>query len=190
MARCYSAAMRSRHPFRHTAPLPRIWLLSDARNDAVLERALRRLPRGSGVILRHYHLLPAARVARLAQLTRIARACGHTVVLAGTMAQARQIGADGAYGSAATLARGPAGLRLATVHSLHEIGQAMRADAVLLSPVFATRSHPAGPVLGPMRFRLLAARATRPVIALGGMDAHRAVGLGAASWAGIDAFLR
>jgi thiamine monophosphate synthase len=41
-----------------------------------------------------------------------------------------------------------------------------------------------------MRFRLLAARATRPVIALGGMDAHRAVRLGTASWAGIDAFLR
>ena len=32
----------------------------------------------------------------------------------------------------------------------------MGADAVLLSPVFPTRSHPGAPVLGPVRFRLLA----------------------------------
>lgn len=190
MARCYSAAMRSRHPFKYSGPLPHVWLLSDARNDAVLERALMRLPRGSGVILRHYHLPPADRAARLAHLTRIARARGHVVVLSGTMAQARRIGADGAYGNAARLARGGPGLRLATVHSLREIGRATRADAHLLSPVFATRSHPGGRVLGPLRFRVLAAHATVPVIALGGMDRTRARRHGLPRWAGIDAFLR
>ena len=61
---------------------------------------------------------------------------------------------------------------------------------MLLSPVFPTRSHPAGRVLGPVRFRLLAARAAMPVIALGGMSARRARQLHTAHWAGIDAFLR
>ena len=37
-------------------PLAAVWLISDARNDAVLEAALMRLPRGSGFIFRHYHL--------------------------------------------------------------------------------------------------------------------------------------
>ncbi|MFM2300370.1 MAG: hypothetical protein RLZZ84_106 [Pseudomonadota bacterium] len=171
-------------------PLPRIWLLSDARNDAALERALQRLPRGSGLVLRHYHLPPATRAARLASLIRSARARGHVVVLSGTIAQARRIGADGAYGSAAKLARGGPGLRLVTAHSLREIARARRADAVLLSPVFATRSHPGGKVLGPLRFRLLAAHAGVPVIALGGMDRHRAARFGMDRWAGIDAFLR
>ena len=55
MARCYSGAMQNRQS------LPQLWLLSDARNDAGLEQALRRLPRGSGFVLRHYHLPPAER---------------------------------------------------------------------------------------------------------------------------------
>jgi len=112
------------------------------------------------------------------------------VVVAGTMAAARRLGADGAYGPAGALGGGGAGLRLVTVHSLREIGRARRADAVLLSPVFPTRSHPAGSPLGPVRFRLLAAHAAVPVIALGGMSAKRARQLNAAHWAGIDAFLR
>ena len=44
------------------------------------------------------------------------------------------------------------------------------ADAVMLSPVFPTRSHPGSRALGPLRFRLMAARAGIPVIALGGMN--------------------
>jgi thiamine-phosphate pyrophosphorylase len=166
---------------RKCQPLPAIWLISDARNDAVLEAALRHLPRGSGFIYRHYHLGEAERRARFDQLNRIARARGNLVALAGSPALARRWGADKAYG-----ADGP----LAPVHSLRELRRAARAEAVLLSPVFPTRSHPGGKVLGPLRWRLIAARAKVPVIALGGMDQHRARRLKAAHWAGIDAFLR
>ena len=170
--------------------LPRIWVLSDARNDAVLDAALKRLPRGSGLVFRHYHLPEAERRTRFTALARIARARGHLVVLSGTMAQARAWGADGAYGPAALLARGPRGLRLVTVHSLQEMTRARRADALVLSPVFPTRSHPGGKGLGPLRFLALAARSRLPVIALGGMDARRATRLGGTPWAAIDAFLR
>ena len=96
-------------------------------------------------------------------------------------------GADGAYG--AQLQRGPACLRLATVHSLRELAKLKRADAVLLSPVFPTRSHHGAQALGPLRFRLIAARAKLPVIALGGMDHRRAARLNWPRWAAIDAFL-
>ncbi len=167
--------MKARHP------LPKVWLISDARNDAGLERALKALPRGGGFIFRHYHLNDAARRARFAPLRRIARTRGHWVALAGTTAQAQRWGADLAYG--------PTG-QLVPVHSLHDLRRAARAQAVLLSPVFPTRSHPGGKVLGPLRWRLIAARATVPVIALGGMNPHRARRLKTAHWAGIDAFLR
>lgn len=167
-------------------PLPQLWLVSDARNDAVLERALERLPRGSGLIFRHYHLDPAARLARWRALQRLAKARGHVVVLAGDAALARRWQADGAYGGAALLGRGAALLRLVTVHSLRELARARRADAVLLSPVFPTRSHPGGTLLGPLRFRLIAARARVPVIALGGMNAPRARRLRWGRWAAID----
>lgn len=175
MARCYSDAMQPRQP------LPTIWLVSDARNDAVLEAVLKRLPRGSGLIFRHYHLAEAERRARFAVLQRVARAKGHLVTLAGSKAQARRWGADKAYG--------PQG-QLVPVHSLKELARAARAEAVLLSPVFPTRSHPGGKVLGTLCWRLIAARSPVPVIALGGMDAKRARRLKAAHWAGIDAFLR
>jgi thiamine-phosphate pyrophosphorylase len=77
------------------------------------------------------------------------------------------------------------GIVLLTAHSLREIGRAAKADAILLSPVFPTRSHPGAPVLGPIRFRLLAQKAGPPVIALGGMTPRRAAALGTA-WAAID----
>lgn len=170
--------------------LPQIWLISDARNDAALEPALRRLPRGSGFIFRHYHLPPAERRARFKALARIARSCGHRVLLAGDCRMARRWGADGAYGAADQLARGGKALQLATAHSLRELRQVRRADAVLLSPVFPTRSHPGAASLGPVRFRLLAAHSPVPVIALGGMTPRRACALGWSRWAGIDAFLQ
>ena len=164
-------------------PFPNIWLLSDARNDVVLERALRRLPRGSGFVFRHYHLPDTERRVRFAVLARIARARGIRVILSGSAAETRRWGADGSYG-------GHRDATLATAHSLRELRRANRAEAVLLSPVFPTRSHPGAKVLGPLRFRLLAARSPVPVIALGGMNLRSARRLKWPRWAAIDAFLR
>lgn len=162
-------------------PLPQIWLLSDARNDATLDRALRHLPRGSGFVFRHYHLPEAERRARFDRLASLARSRGIVVMLAGSAAQARRWGADGSYGA-------HRGATLATAHSLRELRGVAGASAVLLSPVFPTRSHPGAAGLGPLRFRLLAARALVPVIALGGMNARSARRLDWPRWAGIDAF--
>ena len=169
--------------------LPHIWLISDARNDAALENALKRLPRGSGLIYRHYHLPPAARRTRFERLARIARSCGHRAILAGRAAEARAWGANGAYGAPHRLARGPRAFRLVTVHSIRDLAKARRADAVLLSPVFPTRSHPGGAALGAARFLLLARHSRHPVIALGGMNSARARQLGAPRWAAIDGLI-
>ncbi len=158
--------MTARHP-----ALPRIWLVTDARNDAELDRTIARLPRGSGVIFRHYHLMPNERAARLAQVRRLCRRFAHRLEIAGQ-----------GYGP-------PAPHRtLATAHNLREIGRANRcgAQAVLISPVFPTRSHPGGPTLGRVRLLLHARRAQMPVIALGGMSVRRLSGLPVHGWAAID----
>jgi thiamine-phosphate pyrophosphorylase len=183
MARCYNASMLRRHP-----SLPDVWLVSDARNDARLEKVLRQLPRGSGLIFRHYHLVEGERRTRFHSLARIARQRGHVVVLAGTPVEARRWGAVGVYGAPDRLIGRCSLLSLVTAHTLRDIGLAKRlcADAVLLSPVFATRSHPGTPTLGLVRFRLLAQWAKMPVIALGGMDSRRALRLGWKKWAAID----
>jgi thiamine-phosphate pyrophosphorylase len=175
-------------PPRQTA-LPHLWLVSDARNDAGLEGALKRLPPGSGFIFRHYHLPPRQRRARFETLRRIARARRHTVILAGDARQARRWGADGAYGPASVVAFGPPVLRLISAHSAREVAQCRVADAILLSPMFATRSHPGAKPLGIVRWRLLARLAQVPVIALGGMTPKRARTAGVPRWAAIDGFV-
>jgi len=173
----------------HFQTLPGLWLLSDLRNDAQLADALSRLPRGSGFVYRHYHLSDSDRWARFQELRRLARARGHCIILADSALTAREWGADGIYGAPRSLYPRRCGLiRIATAHGMAEIAQANRfgADAVMLSPAFATRSHPGAPCLGPARFRLLASHVHMPVIALGGMDFHSARRLDWPRWAAID----
>lgn len=176
--------MAHRHP-----TLPALWLISDARNDRSLEAALSRLPRGSGFIYRHYHLPDTQRSERFHELRRAAHRHGHIAIVADSALTAREWGADGIYGPARALwPRRERLLHLATAHSAAEIALANRlaADAILLSPVFATRSHPGAATLGAVRFRLLARLAQCPVIALGGMTRARARALGWPRWAAID----
>lgn len=154
-----------------------------------MEAALKRLPRASGFIYRHYHLPDPMRWERFRKLRHVAKAYGHTVILSDSAITAKEWGADGIYGSPRALwPRREGLLHLATAHNIRELGLANRlgADAVLLSPVFATNSHPGGKVLGTARFRLLAQHSRAPVIALGGMTEARARALNWPRWAAID----
>lgn len=170
------------------ANLPHLWLISDARNDAALERALQELPRGSGFIYRHYHLPEGQRRSRFDELSTLGRTLGHRIILSAEADFARKWGADGIYGPPERMTNAAGLLRLATVHDAAEIADANRigADAALLSPVFPTRSHPGAGALGPAGFRELARLAEMPVIALGGMTAVTAAQLGWPRWAAID----
>ena len=162
---------------------PRLWLMTDERQGEGLWAALGRLPRGAGIVFRHYRLPAADRRALFGRVRRLARERGLVLVCAG----APIAGADGTHG------RPGAGLRTASVHNLREMRRAERwADLLFLSPVFPTRSHPGRAALGPLRFALLARQARVPVVALGGMDAERFRTLGGSAygWAGIDAWTR
>ena len=178
--------MHSRQP-----PLPRLWLMTDERQSDALWTALRRLPRGAGVIFRHYATPPAERQALYERVAKEARRRRLLLVLGGTPAQALAWRADGAHGRSPH--RRPAGamLRTAPAHDVPELMAAARAgaDLILLSPVFATRSHPGAPALGRSRFGLLARTTNTPIVALGGMTAKRTRRLpGAYGWAAIDAW--
>ena len=168
--------------------LPLLWLLSDARNDAGLEDALRDLPGGSGLVFRHYHLSGDARRARFDELSSLARAHGHWVILSGSAELARDWGADGIYGDPQSIDDAQGLKKLATAHNAEELQRAcrIRADGVFLSPVFPTRSHPDGMVLGANGFKELGSQSSVPVIALGGMTHERARLLDWTRWGAID----
>lgn len=171
--------MRPRHP------LPRLWLMTDERMGDSLWDALERLPRGSGVVFRHYGLSPAERRALFARVAKVSRRRGQVVIRAGAERLGRcEAGVHGRNGR---------GLRTYPAHSRREAIRAIRAgaDVLFVSPVFTTRSHPDARTLGRVRLGLLIRELRVPVIALGGMDARRARGLrglGIHGWAAIDAW--
>ena len=174
--------MRRRHP-----PVPQLWLMTDERMGDRLWLALERIPAGSGVIFRHYGLPLAERRALFARVAGVARRRRLVLLRAGTARLGRA--EAGTHGTN----RRTHGLFTRPAHSRREVISAIRAgaDAVFVSPVFATRSHPGTRALGRTRFGLLTRGLDAPVIALGGMNAQRAAGLwqiGVYGWAAIDAW--
>ncbi|HEX7853210.1 MAG TPA: thiamine phosphate synthase [Sphingobium sp.] len=157
-----------------------------------LIRAARRLPRGSGIVLRHYSLPEAERRDLFERLRPIARRRGLVLFIAGDAAQAAAWGADGSHGGAGRRYSAPLTM---PVHDAGQLRLAERrgADIVFLSPLFATRSHPGHRPLGAYRFAALARMTRVPVMALGGVGARHAGlirRLGARGFGAIDALTR
>lgn len=173
--------------------VPAIWLMTDERiAQTDLMRAIARLPRGSAVVVRHYGWPQDERRILFDHVRKAARRRGCLVLLAGDPALAMRWGADGHHGRMRRVARaGRRWLHSAPVHDHRELVTAIRkgADAVLISPLFGTRSHPGAPALGAVRFAMLARRSPVPVIALGGVHPRHAAhvrSLGAIGFAAID----
>jgi thiamine-phosphate pyrophosphorylase len=168
--------------------LPPLALLTDDDRLPDPLGAARALPRGSLVVVR------SRDAARQAELTLailvLARTRGLVVLVADDPMLAAQLGADGLHlperraGEAAHWrARFPRWLITAAMHGGRlGVGDL---DAVFLSPVFPTRSHPERAALSAARASALARAMRVPVYALGGVDARNAallsgfVGIGA-----------
>lgn len=190
--------MRARHPL--PPKVPGIWLFSDERARAGLLALAAQLPPGSGIVLRHDRLSPSARWRLLRRLMRLGRSRGLTVLLAGTPATARRWGADGVHLRQRDARQANRAHRLGLIVTLpvHDAGEARRArraraDAVFVSPLHPTRSHPGAPALGLSAWLRISRLAGGQSIALGGMTAVRARQLNRASrigagWAAIDAW--
>lgn len=170
--------MSRRHP---PTDLPRRWLMTDERLvGEQLWDAVAALPRGSGIVFRHYATPQDARRAIFDRVRALARRRGLMLVVAGAPLD-RALPRHGRVHGATT----------APVHSRREAVAAIRAGARLLfvSPLYVTRSHPGGRALGRVRLGLMIRDLPVPVIALGGMDEGRWRGLrplGIHGWAGID----
>jgi len=174
--------------------LPPLALLTDDERLPDPAAAARALPRGSLVILRARDA--ARRAALVLDLLRIGHERDLVLLIAADPELARRIGAHGlhlpeacAREAAHWRARFPHWLITCAAHSLRAVhtAQSAGANAVLLSPVFATQSHEGAGALGALRFRILAQASPLPVYALGGIDAHTVPQLKDAPAAGIAA---
>jgi len=159
-------------------PLPALVLMTDIARQPDPVAAAWLLPRGAAVILRD-----AGHPARLElglALAQVARRRGLLLLVSGDADLAMRLKAQGLHLPEAEAARAPSLRRrhprwliTGAAHSRAGINKAHRLglDAVLLSPVFATDSHPGGDFLGPLRFTALARGSAIAVLALGGIDA-------------------
>lgn len=187
--------------------LPPLLLLTDERRLPDPVAAAEALPAGAGIVLRHYddprRFDLAQRLARLARRRRLV-----LLIAARNRGEARaagRLGADGIHVPEVLTRHLPAWRRLgdfrlmtAAAHGPAALCRAARrgADAALLSPVFATASHPGATVIGPVRFAGWVGGATIAVYGLGGITGATAKrlrhsgavglaaigGLGASTW--------
>ena len=187
--------------------LPRLILMTDAVRLPDPLSVIANLPRGSAVIFRHYDGGSAGSAPRAALARRLLAVCrrkGVLLLIAGDARLAAILGADGLHLPEHMVRRGsrfwhlwrrPAWIVTAAVHGPAALQRARRAgaDAVLLSPVFPTTSHPGAASLGPLRFAELVVASAMPVYALGGLSGYRARrlrGARLAGFAGIGGFSR
>lgn len=133
-----------------------------------------RLPAGSWMIFRHYDAPDRSALA-----TRLAAICQKRrlkLFVAGDPLLARSVKAGLHLPDWQAARPSPAVRRFkeltVAAHDRSGLVRAakLKANAVLLSPVFPTASHPGAKPLGLLAFRRLARGATPPVIALGGID--------------------
>ncbi|MBX3593616.1 thiamine phosphate synthase [Sphingomonas sp.] len=176
--------MRARQSPRPPRQLPRQWLFTDPRLTVDPRVIARRLPIGTGIVMRHYDWPIDVRRQLFRDLRAIARQRRLVLVVAGK--ERLGPGAAGRHGR-------HRGALTAPVHSRREAMTAIRAGAKLVfaSPVHATRSHPGARPLGRLGLALLIRDLPIPVVALGGMDARRWRALrplDVHGWAGIDAW--
>lgn len=179
----------------HTPSLPPLLFFTDPDRTPRPWETAARLPAGAAVVYRHFGRADAEETGwRLREVTRKLRV--HLLVGLDA-ALAETVGADGvhlpeqALGQARRLSEAhPEWLITGAAHA----GSALDAPhlhARVLSPLFpAGGPSSATPALGLAGFRALAASATCPVYALGGIDAKNArelIGSGACGMAGVSA---
>jgi len=172
--------------------LPPLALMTDDERLADPVAAARALPKRSLVILRARD--GAKRAALALNMLRAAHARDLILLIADDPALAHRIGAHGlhlpearAHEASHWRASHPNWLITAAAHSLAALRRANHADAILLSPVFATKSHEGAPALGALRLRILARQSRKPIYALGGIDVQSVLRLKDSPAAGIAA---
>lgn len=153
-----------------------------------------RLPRGAGVVFRTFGR--AEVVARGPALRRTARERGLVFLVGADARLAWALDADGLHlperlvPARIDRRAWPRGFLItAAGHDLRAVLRAGRAgaDAVVVSPIFASRSPSAGRALGATKLAAIARLASLPVYALGGIDARTATRVRTLGVAGLAA---
>ena len=172
--------------------LPTLILVTDEIRLADPIPTAQSMPSGSAVLFRHYGIPDRKILAK--KLSEVCRQRNLFLWVAGDVVLARTVGAHGLHLPEFMARRSrplvPTGMKVtAAAHSYAAIRRAevMGADAVLVSPIFSSQSHPDCTALGPGTFRQWVSRCKVPAYALGGIGPTNAGAFAGSGGAGIAA---
>jgi len=146
------------------------------------------------VVFRHYESADRAKLAAHCRL--LAKDQGRVFLIAGDEKLARDVKADGlhlpehlAHCARRLRQRRPLWTLTLAVHSFWAMRKAQTADldALMVSPVFPTPSHPTRPSLGPLKLANWTQASRHPLYALGGVSAQTIIRLKGSGIHGIAA---
>ena len=174
--------------------LPEVIFITDQLRVPHGERVIASLPSSSAVIIRDYDHPERAAYAR--HMVEVAQRCGVKALVAGDVALARKVGADGFHMPEYQLwQRMPLrhGFSIVTAATKSQKSMqraaALGVDMALCSPIFKTRSHVGAKGMGVHLLSRIIQHAPLPVVALGGIDdttIKRLRGMDIAAIAAID----
>lgn len=170
---------------------PSLFFFTDPQRTPDPLAIARRLPRGAGLVYRHFGAPERAAVARA--LAKTSRSRGLIFLVAADPDLAQRVGADGVHWPQRLLPAlreaGHGRIVTAAAHGAAALARAAAygADAAVLSPVFPTESASRHPPLGLFRASQLARAAALPVLALGGINTSNARRLAGRGFAGLVA---
>lgn len=160
---------------RALAGVERLVLMTDRHRLPDPEAAIEQLPAGSIIILRDYEAPNRLALAKAMRL--LCRKAGCWFLVAGDVALARTVKADGLHLPEHMLFNRPLNLNgfslvSAACHTQRALrcADALGVDLAIVSPVFPTESHPGTPALGVHRFARLLSHQNMAVAALGGVS--------------------
>lgn len=189
----WALAREAARRFTPAPGLPAFFALTDPQRTPDPVALARRLPRGSGLVLRHFG--EPGQIALAGPLSRIARERGLVFLIAGDPVLARSVKAHGvhwpqrqAHRAPVWARRRPDWLMTASAHDRAAVHRPARGiEAVFLSPVFESTSPSATTALGPVRAARLAREARVAVYALGGVNTTTLPALGIRVFSGVCA---
>lgn len=172
--------------------IPSLYFFTDPERTPDPVASAGKLPRRTAIVFRHFGASDRLETARA--LARLARRRGLKLLIAADPALARRVGADGVHWPESMLGSAERfGVTTAAAHSADAVARAAAiADAIVLSPVFPSRSASAAHPMGVFHASHVTRAVGRPVIALGGVNAKTArmlIGRGFAGCAAIEALV-
>jgi thiamine-phosphate pyrophosphorylase len=191
------ASLADRIRDRSKSDLPSFFAMTDPGRGLDPVSLAMRLPRGTGLIYRHFGAPDRYRVGH--DICSIAQQRGVIVLVSNDADLAASCGADGLHWPEAHLsdaarmrARGDGRIFTCAAHSPSALHKASEAgiDAALYSCAFASASPSASPPKGSWRMAAAASQSRIQVYALGGINARtakRLIGLGLSGIACVDA---